>query len=138
MGIIIYDCLPEDAMKVRTTVFVAEQGFIDEPDETDKIATHIVCYDNGMAVGCCRTFIKEGTNNWLLGRMAVIKEYRNRGIGGEIMKSAERYVYEKNAVSLLLHSQLHAVGFYEKCGYKRISETEYEQGEPHVWMQKIL
>lgn len=136
MDIKIYQGLHDDAMNIRITVFVAEQGFIDEPDETDKTASHIVCYDNEKPIGCCRTFMKEGTSCWCLGRMAVLKEYRGKGVGRRIMKAAERYVYDRNADSLQLHSQLHSVGFYEKCGYKKISGIEYEQGEPHVWMEK--
>lgn len=51
MEIKIYKGLPDDAMLVRKTVFVKEQGFRDEFDETDKIATHLVAYDNETPVG---------------------------------------------------------------------------------------
>ena len=36
----VYDYLPESAKFVRQTVFVDEQGFVNELDETDNIATH--------------------------------------------------------------------------------------------------
>lgn len=38
----IYDKLCEDAKKLRTEVFVAEQGFETEFDDTDSKARHIV------------------------------------------------------------------------------------------------
>lgn len=38
----VYDYLPESAKFVRQTVFVEEQGFVNELDETDNIAMHIV------------------------------------------------------------------------------------------------
>ena len=41
----IYDKLCEDAKKLRTEVFVAEQGFETEFDDTDSKARHIVGYD---------------------------------------------------------------------------------------------
>ena len=37
--------LGEDAAKIRTEVFVEEQGFSNEFDDTDKVCTHIVFYD---------------------------------------------------------------------------------------------
>lgn len=36
----VYDYLPESAKFVRQTVFVDEQGFVNELDETDNIATY--------------------------------------------------------------------------------------------------
>lgn len=41
----IYDKLCEDAKQIRTEVFVAEQGFKIEFDDTDTVAKHIVGYD---------------------------------------------------------------------------------------------
>ena len=41
----IYDKLCEDAKQIRTEVFVAEQGFETEFDDTDSKARHIVGYD---------------------------------------------------------------------------------------------
>lgn len=37
--------LPDAAKTVRKTVFEDEQGFIDEFDKTDEIATHFVMFD---------------------------------------------------------------------------------------------
>ncbi|MBR5515198.1 MAG: GNAT family N-acetyltransferase [Clostridia bacterium] len=136
MEIKFYNYLHDDAMKIREQVFVHEQGFIDLPDKTDEIATHIVIYDNNIAVSCCRIFQKDERDIWFLGRMAVIKSYRNKGIGKQMLNAAEAFVTEMNASELMLHSQLHAVGFYEKCNYTAVSSVEYEQGEPHVWMKK--
>ncbi len=47
----VYDYLPESAKFVRQTVFVEEQGFVNELDETDNIAMHIVLYDEKKACG---------------------------------------------------------------------------------------
>lgn len=136
MEIKIYDSLHDDAMNIRITVFVNEQGFIDLPDEIDMIAAHIVMYENENPVSACRVFKKEGTNSYLLGRLAVLKEYRGKGIGREMMKAAENYVASVNGESLMLHSQYHAREFYLRCGYTEEGEIEYEQGAPHIWMKK--
>lgn len=46
----IYDKLCEDAKKLRTEVFVAEQGFETEFDDTDSKARHILGYDGEKPV----------------------------------------------------------------------------------------
>ena len=42
MTIKCYDKLPDEAVKIRTLVFVEEQGFKNEFDSIDEIAAHIV------------------------------------------------------------------------------------------------
>ena len=46
--------LSQDARIIRQEVFVEEQGFHHEFDETDQTAWHLVLYENGHAAGCCR------------------------------------------------------------------------------------
>ncbi|MBQ8411966.1 MAG: hypothetical protein IJX15_09630, partial [Ruminiclostridium sp.] len=46
----------ESAFTVRKAVFVDEQGFNDFPDETDKLAYHIVAFMEDKIVGCGRLF----------------------------------------------------------------------------------
>ena len=46
--------LPEEAKNIRTTVFVDEQHFIDEFDESDDKAIHIVMFDDDLAIGTSR------------------------------------------------------------------------------------
>ena len=41
-----YDKLPDEAKEIRTTVFVLEQGFVDEFDESDDKSIHVVMFDN--------------------------------------------------------------------------------------------
>ena len=133
-----YTYLPECALNIRVTVFVDEQGFVDDEDEIDKIALHLVSYDGETPIATCRIFKGDGEGSYLLGRFAVMKEYRGRGVGRELIGAAEQAVRELGGTRLALHSQYDARGFYEKCGYVQEGELEYEQDCPHVWMIKIL
>ena len=72
--------LNDDIIKIRTAVFIDEQGFKDEFDKIDKTCTHIVLYDNEKSIATCRYF-KEGVI-YHIGRVAIIKEYRRQGLGG--------------------------------------------------------
>lgn len=138
MEIKVYNCLADDAIRVRQTVFVEEQGFRDEFDEIDQTATHLVAYDNGKPIAVCRFFWSDERNAYLIGRLAVIKEYRGKALGAFMIAQAEQAVKEIGGKSIELHSQEQAIGFYEKQGYSVCSDMEYEEHCPHYWMRKVL
>lgn len=129
--------VPKEALTVRITVFVEEQGFVDEIDEIDSVATHFVLFDEAQKpLATCRAFAQDGT--YVLGRLCVLKEHRGRGYGGAMVAAAEDYVRSVGGESLALHSQYHAKAFYERLGYIAYGEVEDEQGCPHIWMKKQL
>ena len=65
MTIKCFDKLPDEAVKIRTLVFVEEQGFKDEFDSIDEIATHIVMFDGDNPVAVGRFFPSENEANTL-------------------------------------------------------------------------
>ncbi|MBE6559394.1 MAG: GNAT family N-acetyltransferase [Ruminococcaceae bacterium] len=130
--------LPPSAMTVRTTVFVEEQGFVDEYDEIDGIATHFVMFDGTLPVATCRIFCKEDPEVYYLGRLAVMKAYRGRRLGAAIVQAAEDHVRSVGGTCILLHSQRAAEGFYAAVGYIPHGEPDEEQGCPHIWMKKSI
>ncbi len=136
MIIKVFNSLPKDALDLRITVFVDEQGFVDEVDEFDDVATHLVMYDNEKPIATCRFFLKEDNETYMFGRLCVLKEYRGKHLGREMLKSTEEIVKEKGGKAIILHSQYHAKPFYEKCGFTQQGAIDYEQNKPHAWMRK--
>lgn len=133
-----FDSLHPHAMTVRNTVFVEEQGFVDEFDDTDKIAIHLVMYDGDTPVGVCRVFRDKEENAWLLGRFAILREYRGKNNGSALLAMAEAVVRREGGRKITLHAQCRASPFYEKNGYTPFGEIEYEQDCPHIAMRKEL
>lgn len=133
-----YNCLAEDAMTVRQTVFVDEQGFKDEFDDIDEIATHLVAYDNDKPIATCRFFWSDERKAYLIGRLAVVKDYRGKALGALVIAKAEELIKANGGKAVELHSQEQAMGFYQKQGYSVCSEMEYEEHCPHYWMRKEL
>lgn len=128
---------PEQALEVRIKVFVEEQGFRDQFDEIDAVAAHFVAFDEeNQPVGTCRVFVGEDENVYLLGRLAVMKEYRGQKLGSKIVEMAESYVREAGGKELRLHAQYQVAEFYEKLGYSSFGDIEEEEGHPHIWMKK--
>ncbi|MBO5415061.1 MAG: GNAT family N-acetyltransferase [Clostridia bacterium] len=134
----IYDKLPMCAIDIRKTVFVDEQGFLYDIDDTDSIASHIVMFDGERAIATCRVFKKQEPDVYMMGRLAVLKEYRGQGLGTEVLSAAERHAHALGGSYLCMHAQYQARGFYAACGYSEYGEIEYEQDAPHIWMAKKL
>lgn len=139
MEIAIYEGIPDCAKEVRQKVFMDEQGFQNEFDDIDDAAAHIVLFgEDKMPVATCRIFWDIRMDFHILGRLAVIKEYRGRNIGSVIVKEAERYVREMGGKCMALHAQCRAAAFYEKLGFERFGDIDEDEGCPHVWMKKYL
>lgn len=139
MKIEIYEGLPKEAKLIRQTVFVEEQGFCEEFDQTDDAAVHFIVYmKDSQPVATCRVFWDTEAGGYVLGRFAVLKEFRDRNIGAAMMKEAEKYVRKAGGKSLTLHAQCQVSGFYRKLGFSEYGEVEDEQGCPHVWMKKEI
>lgn len=138
MDIRCYTSLPDAALQIRIAVFVDEQGFVDEFDDVDAIADHLVLYDGDNAVGTCRVFSSEKADTYILGRLCVLQSHRHKKCGSALLTAAEQRVRERGGAYLKLHSQCQAQGFYERQGYVPCSEIEDEQGCPHIWMKKEI
>ena len=112
-----YNYLPEEAKKIRSEVFVKEQGFYDEYDEFDDIAKHMVMYSNEEPISTCRIYYNSEKESYIIGRVAVLKEWRGKNIGRRILNAAEEYIRENGGKSVMLSGQVRVAGFYEKLGY---------------------
>lgn len=132
----VTNTLSEDEKMIRETVFIEEQKFKIEFDDSDDIATHIVmCLDN-HPVGCCRLYKQE--NEYHIGRIAVLKPYRGKGYGEKILLEAEKIAKKMGADSISLSAQVRASGFYEKLGYKKHGEIYFDEYCEHIAMKKDI
>ncbi len=135
MTIRFYDVLPDEARDIRIEVFVDEQGFTEEFDSADHTATHIVGFIGEEPVATSRV-IKINDTDFIIGRIAVRKMHRKKGLGAEIVFAAEDAIKEKGGKVAFIHAQMQAVPFYEKIGYAKTGETDFEEGCPHAMMSK--
>lgn len=136
MHIEIYNSLPDSAKRIRETVFMQEQGFVDEFDALDEVATHLVAFDGDIPAAVCRIWLAE--NGYRVGRLAVLKEKRGTGLGAAMLAESERYVRTLGGHSISLHAQCRAERFYRKCGYTPYGEIDYDEGVEHIHMRKIF
>ena len=129
-----------DAAVIRTKVFMEEQGYEDEFDDIDKTCIHVVAYNNDTPVGCARVFPEANdSSRFVIGRVAVLPEARERGIGRMLVELCEKAALEQDAHEMALHAQARLESWYQSMGYRRFGDVDYEdEGQPHVWMEKYF
>lgn len=132
----IFTTLPQEAKNIRIEVFMKEQGFENEFDDIDDISFHIVVFDEERPIGTCR-FFKEN-NHYTIGRVAVLKKYRNLHIGNSLLESAENEIKKLNGDLIVVHAQVRIRPFYEKQGYIQFGQIDDDEGVPHMWMKKKI
>lgn len=133
--------LNDDLRSIRETVFVEEQGFTDEFDDRDidNISFHLLLYIEGKPVATGRLYQKDSLKNiYIIGRLAVLSDYRKLSLGGVVLTSLEEKAKECGAASIELSAQCRVQGFYEKHGYITVGDTYLDGDCPHILMIKDL
>jgi predicted GNAT family N-acyltransferase len=119
------------AFSIRIRVFVKEQHVPAEIelDRDDQRAQHFLATIDGRAVGTARLVLRRGSAK--IGRMAVIKGYRRRGIGALLLKHAVAAAKRVGARPIYLHAQVAALGFYQAQGFRATGSVFDEAGIAH-------
>ena len=117
---------------IREQVFIEEQGVPREieQDEQDFTATHFLVSLDEEPVGCGR-LLPDGR----VGRMAVLPEHRDRGLGARLLEHILDHAQGKGVRRLYLHAQLDARSLYERAGFKDTGERIKEADIPHIGME---
>ncbi len=127
----------QEAFKVRRQVFVREQGISEELvfDEHDREALHMVVKDGERVIGTARVQFLAG-NQAKLERMAILKHYRRKGIGKEMLLFLDAVWKAKQVQQVIIHAQLEVVPFYKLCGFDELGLPFREAGIKHIKMRK--
>lgn len=133
-----FNLLTEDARFIREKVFVEEQGFQDEFDETDSISLHLVLYIDEQPAATGRMFQDVNQNEFIIGRIAVLPEFRNNHLGAKIVELLELKIRELGGVKNSLSAQCRAKEFYEKLGYYAVGDVYLDEYCEHIHMEKFL
>ena len=127
-----------NCFKIRNLVFVIEQGISKEIefDNEDDKALHFIVYNDELPVATLRVLINNEKAH--IGRVCVLKEYRNKSIGSSLLINIESYLKKINIKEIYLYAQIQAINFYTKIGYKQVGNSFYEANIEHIKMIKNL
>lgn len=129
----------EQVKAIRLTVFCREQNVplsleLDEYDDDDS-TRYVLVTDGDMAVATGRLIVTE--KGYKLGRIATLQECRGKGLGAAVVAALCQEAADSGASSVYLEAQLHAIPFYEKCGfYVASDEIIMDAGIAHKMMKK--
>ena len=126
-------------LRVRSEVFVTGQKclYVD-PDDRDFGSVQVFASKGDRIIGCLRIYGKEA-GVVQIGRVAVIESQRGTGIGRMMMRQAISHVMENlTDEKIYLEAQTYAIGFYEKLGFKVISDEFLDEGIPHKGMELLI
>ena len=124
------------AAPLRFAIFVGEQkvpaGI--ELDDLDAKCMHAIAYDEaGKAIGTGR-LLPEGK----IGRMAVVREWRRRGVGADLLEALVAEAKRRGHDEVRLSAQLQAAEFYRSHGFVAEGKVYEEAGILHQAMRRSL
>ncbi len=128
--------------QLRREVFTLEKGIpevieVDERDCLDGGSDHFLIRYTKMDAGAFRcTYAPESAVR--LQRFCILKEVRELGVGREALRYVEEHYRELGISRIELDAKFQVEGFYQKCGYRRVSGIFEEAGVLHVKMMKEL
>ncbi|MSQ49703.1 MAG: GNAT family N-acetyltransferase [Betaproteobacteria bacterium] len=121
---------------LRFAIFVGEQNVPAgiELDDQDANCVHALAFDgDGKAIGTGR-LLPDGH----IGRMAVVIDWRRRGIGAEILEALTEEARRDGHAEVRLSAQLQAMEFYREYGFVAEGKIYEEAGILHQAMRKQL
>lgn len=129
----------QEAFEVRRQVFVREQGISEDLvfDGHDREALHMVVKDGERVIGSARVQFL-ANNHAKLERMAILKRYRRKGIGREMLLFLDAVWKDKQVQQVIIHAQFEVVPFYKLCGFDELGLPFREAGVKHIKMRKRL
>ena len=127
------------AYAIRRRVFIEEQRVPEEieMDADDLHAFHALAIRDGGAVGCGR-MVEHTPSEVKIGRMAVLRDFRNTGVGAHILRFLIDRARMRGFRKAILHAQLTAEGFYLKQGFIPVGGVFDEAGIAHRKMERHL
>ena len=121
----------KDILEIRKKVFVEEQNVpLNIEIEHEEDSKHVICFIDQLAVGTGRW--RKTKNGMKLERFAVLTDFRNKGIGKEIVNFILSEISSNNTI--YLHAQEAVVNFYKKLGFKVSGKKFYEADILHSKM----
>lgn len=127
-----------EILYLRTEIFVVEQNCpYQEVDEKDKKAFHLFGRaEKGEVIATSRILLPGVSYDEVsIGRVALKKEYRGKGIADEMMIETFKFIEQEfGKIPIRISAQEYLLNFYGKHGFKQIGKGYLEDNIPHVEM----
>ena len=125
----------------REQVYIIEQNVSEELewDGLDEECLQLlVSHPKHGALATARLCYNNETGYGHIGRMSVLKEWREQGIGHSMLDMLIEHANMQQISHLELNAQTHAMKFYTKHGFDAYGEEFLDAGIPHYAMKKDI
>ncbi|WP_270304841.1 GNAT family N-acetyltransferase [Terrisporobacter petrolearius] len=124
-------------LALRNEIFIVEQDcpYLD-CDDKDLNSYHLFLRENGEIVSYLRILEKGVSYDEIsIGRVAVKKSYRGKGISRKMMQKAIEFIENNLSENTIkIQAQAYLLDFYSSLGFKAVSEEYLEDNIPHIDM----
>ena len=125
--------LLQQSNMIRTKVFIEEQNVERELEyEFEEEGNFFLLYTDNKPIATARW--RETSKGIKLERFAMLKEYRNQGIGGKLLNAVLEDVVPLEK-TIYLHSQVTAVNYYSRAGFIKKGDVFEEANIKHYLME---
>ena len=128
-----------EILKSRAEIFMLEQNIIClDMDNVDYKSVHCFIRENDRVLAYLRAYCRdENAQTVQIGRVLTLRH--GRGLGKQLMEQSINALKNKmKCKKICMDAQKHAIGFYEKLGFRVTSDEFLEEGIPHVTMELNL
>ena len=120
-----------EILRLRSEIFILEQECpYQDLDNKDMFSQHHFGKINNKIVCYTRVFLNEEPN--VIGRLVVKKQFRNKGIGREIMRRSIKIISKEKVI--FISAQYYLKDFYESLGFIKKGKKYLEDGIIHIPM----
>ena len=120
-----------EILRLRSEIFILEQECpYQDLDNKDMFSQHHFGKINNKIVCYTRVFLNEEPN--VIGRLVVKKQFRNKGIGREIMRRTIKIISKEKVI--FISAQYYLKDFYESLGFIKKGKKYLEDGIIHIPM----
>ena len=122
------------ALEIRKRVFVDEQNVPPELeyDGYENESHHYLLFLNKEPIAAARW--RKTAEGIKLERFAMLPEFRNKGLGSELLQRIKEDV-SVFGKKVYLHAQIKAVPYYKRAGFKKRGDVFVEAGIEHYLME---
>lgn len=124
---------------IREQVFILEQDVPEELewDGLDEECLHLLAtHPQHGALATARLCYDSHTEHAHIGRMSVLQDWRQQGIGKAMLDSLIEHADMQQLGCLELNAQTHATDFYQKSGFEICGDEFLDANIPHYRMQR--
>ncbi|KRK37060.1 GNAT family N-acetyltransferase [Levilactobacillus parabrevis] len=129
------------ALSLRQAIFVTERGIprdieFDDRDTSDRV--YVTLYQDATHPIATLRLEPQSPTEMRFGRVCTRQDLRGQGIGTRLLTAAEDWSREHGFSTGVIHGEVSAQAFYERCGYA-VNEGPFdEDGAPVVILHKDL